>query len=120
MAAMALRPTLDIVATEALIARILTGDVPAFARLSAEISPELGETVRGSKKMGPLRHSAEHGRNVVAAVLAKLSADNNRELAEYAPWREAHPDKSLGDWLRIVTHEVIHGYVEALPRAPGS
>jgi hypothetical protein len=109
------RPTLDIVATEALIARVLTGDTPAFARLGAEISPEVEEAVRGSKKMGPLRHSAEHARNVVAAVLTKLSADSYHELAEYAPWREAHPDKTLGDWLRTVTLEVIHAYVERQP-----
>jgi DNA-directed RNA polymerase specialized sigma24 family protein len=73
--------------------------------------PELTRLVRATRAMAVLAKSEDHVQNAVLLVLEKLSKDGCRAARLERAWREAHPDKSLGDWLRIVTANVARDYV---------
>jgi DNA-directed RNA polymerase specialized sigma24 family protein len=61
--------------------------------------------------MAVLARSDDHVENAVLLVLEKLSKDGCRAARLQRAWREAHPDKTVGDWLRIVTANVARDYV---------
>jgi hypothetical protein len=52
--------------------------------------------------MGALRESEDECRAVAVKVLSRLEKNDFRALRLVAPWLAAHPDKDLGDWIRIV------------------
>ncbi len=94
-----------------LVADVLAGRDAAWSELVAMLYPHLERLVATSPSLGPLRGSEDHKRNAVTDVLAKLARNDHRALALLEPWLAAHPDKTSGDWLRIVTGNAIREYV---------
>lgn len=113
MLTMVVSPPFDGVGAEALTARIVAGtDVAAaWKAFVALVTPEVQRIVRSSRKMGPLKHSVDHCMNAVTRVLEKLAHNQHQALRTYAAWRAASPGKSYGDWLRIVSTNVVRDYV---------
>jgi DNA-directed RNA polymerase specialized sigma24 family protein len=93
---------------------------PAWRELVAMLWPELSRLVRATRAMVVLGRSEDHVQNVVLLVVEKLGKDRCRAARLERAWRDAHPDKTLGDWLRIVTANVARDYVrERRGRARG-
>jgi DNA-directed RNA polymerase specialized sigma24 family protein len=107
---LAVDPAFDGAACERLLADVRSTSDPAWKALAALLWPEISRMVQRSRSMTVLAHSEDHVRNVVLLVLEKLGKDGCRAAHLHGPWREAHPDKTLGDWLRIVTSNVIRDY----------
>jgi hypothetical protein len=94
-----------------LVDQVLAGRAGAWQGLVAALEPHIEQIAGGSRSMGPLRDSDDHRRNVVADVLAKLARNEYRALALLEHWLTANPEKSAGDWLRIVVTNVVRAYV---------
>jgi DNA-directed RNA polymerase specialized sigma24 family protein len=107
----AVEPTFDGPACERLLAAVRSTADPAWRQLAALLWPEITRMVCGSRGMTVLGRSDDHVRDVALLVLEKLGKDGCRAAHLLAPWREAHPGKTLGDWLRIVTANVVRDYV---------
>lgn len=101
----------DGAACERLLARVASTAEPPWRELVALLWPELLRLVRKSRGMKALAHSDDHVHNAALLTLEKLGKDGCRAARLYAPWRDAHPGKSLDDWLRIVTTNVVRDYV---------
>jgi hypothetical protein len=93
---------------------------PAWKDLVTLLWPELSRLVRGSRSMGPFARSDDHVRDVVLRVLEKLGADGCRAVLLFPAWRDAGAGRTFGDWLRIVTANVVRDYVrERVGRSSG-
>jgi DNA-directed RNA polymerase specialized sigma24 family protein len=84
---------------------------PAWRELVAVLWPELTRIVRSSRTMASFARSEDHVRSVVLLVVERLGKDGCRAASLHRAWRETHPDRTLGDWLRIVTTNVARDYV---------
>lgn len=85
----------------------------AWRELMEVLWPELLRLARASRAMTALAASDDHLRNVVLLVFEKLGKDGCRAARLHLPWLDAHPGKTLRDWLRIVTANVARDYVRA-------
>lgn len=61
--------------------------------------------------MGSLARSHDHVHEVLTRLVEKLARPEGGGLHLYAPWRERHPEKTFGDWIRIVVKNQIRDYV---------
>lgn len=104
-------PTFDEARCERLLASVRSTADPAWRELAAILWPEVSRLVKKSRGMMVLAGSDDHVRNATLLVLEKLGKDECRAAHLHAPWREAHAGKTLGDWLRIVTTNVVRDYV---------
>ncbi len=103
---------MDVAAAEALVVRLVGGEVAAWPALATMIHPLLERLARNRRHLGPLAEAVDHRREVVVATLAKLGRNQWRSLHTFGPWREANPTKDFGDWLRIVVANVAREHVE--------
>ena len=94
-----------------LVHRVLGKEPTAWTELVAFLHPHIEVIVATSRSLGPLRASEDHRRNCVTDVLAKLARNDYNALAILEHWLAANPDRDAGDWLRIVTTNVIRDYV---------
>jgi DNA-directed RNA polymerase specialized sigma24 family protein len=104
-------PAFDQDAARALLARVRSTEDPAWRELLAALWPELSQMVRASRAMAVLARSDDHVRNVVSLAVERLGKDGCRAARLAGPWCAAHPDKTLRDWLRILTTNVARDYV---------
>lgn len=102
---------LDVGVCDRLLRRVRGIADPAWRELAATLWPELLRQVRKSRTMAGLGRGADHTREAALLVLEKLGRDDCRAARLYAPWKDAHPDRDAGDWLRIVTANVVRDYV---------
>jgi RNA polymerase sigma factor (sigma-70 family) len=96
-------------ADPALLQQVVAGDARALSQWLERLWPELVLLVKANSSMRPLAASEDHVHNVVQSVIEKLSLRFER----YAPWQAANPDRSIDDWLRIVTKNAIRDYLRA-------
>jgi hypothetical protein len=96
-----------------LLSRVLEGDPAAWQGFVASLEPELRQLLRRSRVMGALRESEDECRAVAVKVLSRLEKNDFRALRLVAPWLAAHPDKDLGDWIRIVAVNRARDHVAA-------
>jgi hypothetical protein len=73
--------------------------------------PEVAAQVANSRSLGPFRSSADDRNEVTSLVFARLRRDEFRALSLQLDWQRRHPDKGFGDWLAIVTANVIRDFV---------
>jgi DNA-directed RNA polymerase specialized sigma24 family protein len=104
-------PAFDEDACAALLARVRSTEDPAWQTLVGALWPALSRIVQASRAMAVLSRSDDHVRNVTLLVLERLGKDGCRAARLAGPWCAAHPDKKLGDWLRILTTNVARDYV---------
>jgi hypothetical protein len=96
---------------DAYLSRALAGEDTAWARLLGLLWERVDARVAMSRRMGQLRGSLDDRREVVSRVFARLRRNDLRALRTFAPWQARNPDKTLDDWLAIVTANVIRDYV---------
>jgi hypothetical protein len=96
---------------DAYLSRALAGEDAAWARLLGLLWERVDARVSMSRRMGQLRGSLDDRREVVSRVFARLRRNDLRALRTFAPWQARNPDKTLDDWLAIVTANVIRDYV---------
>lgn len=96
---------------DAYLSRALAGEDAAWARLLGLLWERVDARVATSRRMGQLRGSLDDRREVVSRVFARLRRNDLRALRTFAPWKARNPDKTLDDWLAIVTANVIRDYV---------
>jgi DNA-directed RNA polymerase specialized sigma24 family protein len=109
---------LDETLCEELAARALAGDAIASRRLVEVLWPWLMVFVRSNRSMRSRADREDEVRNVVTQIVEKLL----RRLSTYPGWRTTNREKSIADWLRILSKNAIRDYLrERLgPRpAPG-
>ena len=102
---------LDLARCEELARRAADGDAASAKTLVELVWPSLGKIVRAHKSMGPLARSEDSVHDVLATLVEKLGADDARALKLYVTWRHRHADKTLFDWIRIVTKNAIRDHV---------
>jgi len=88
-----------------------TGDPAACKALVEHLWPYWLRTVRASRALGAFAQSEDHVRDVAVRVMEKIGRADGHGLRLYAPWCERNPTKGFGDWIRIVTKNVIRDYV---------
>jgi hypothetical protein len=94
-----------------LLDRVQSTEDPAWQELVELLWPRLTRVVRHNRAMAVLSRSEDHVRNAVLLTVEKLGRDECRGARLHRPWRAAHPDKTLEDWLVTVTTNVIRDYV---------
>jgi DNA-directed RNA polymerase specialized sigma24 family protein len=104
-------PSFDVRLCETLVEQSLAGDPTAVERLVEYLWPIWLEMVRTNRNMSALRRSEDDVRNVATRMVEKIARRGRRNLELYVLWRERHPGKDFGDWLRIVTANVVRDYV---------
>jgi DNA-directed RNA polymerase specialized sigma24 family protein len=104
-------PSLDVQRCETLVDQSLAGDPTAIERLVEYLWPIWLEMVRTNRNMSALRRSEDDVRNVATRLVEKIARRGGRNLELFVAWRARHPDKDFGDWLRIVTANVVRDYV---------
>ncbi len=90
---------------------LLGGDETAWPRLLERLWPDVERQVARSRSLGPMRASADDRNEVVSLVFTRLRRDGYRALRLHGDWQRRHPDKGFGDWLAIVTANVLRDYV---------
>ncbi len=114
-------PLLDEEACARLLASVRSTDEPPWRELVALLWPTVLFCVRTSRAMVVFAHSEDHVRNATLLVLEKLGKNGCKAARLQRPWQDAHPDKTLTDWLRIVSTNVARDYVrERAGRAAGA
>src|SRR5690242_8301175 len=101
-----------------LLRLVLRHDGVAWMRLFTHYGPVVERIVRKSRSMGSYRRSDDDVRNVMASVFERLRRDDFRALRTFDAWRSKNPGKTFGDWLTIVTVNVVRNYVSAKLGAP--
>ena len=96
---------------ERVAARLVGTEDPAWPGFVEALWPDLTRLVRASRSMGPLGRSDDHVHDAALRVLERLGSDGCRALRLYPAWRDAAPGRAFGDWLRIVTANVVRDYV---------
>jgi hypothetical protein len=96
---------------EALARRASAGERAAWQALIEHLWPPLQNIVRAHPAMGPLAGSDDQVHDVLARVVDRLGKDGGRGLALFVPWQDRNPDKTFGDWIRIVTANAIRDHV---------
>jgi DNA-directed RNA polymerase specialized sigma24 family protein len=104
-------PDFDRATCERLLAEVGSTADATWKHLAALLWPEVARLVRKSRSMTVLAHSEDHVRNATLLVLEKLGKHDCRAAHLHGPWRAAHPDATLDDWLRIVATNVVRDYV---------
>ena len=94
-----------------LIGAAVQGDPAAWRRFFSEQAATVDELIGRSRSMGSFRTSEDDRRNVMARVFERLHRDDFRALRLYLAWQHRHPERRFGDWLQIVTTNVIRDYV---------
>ncbi len=84
---------------------------PAWRELIGLLWPELERQLLAGKTLRGLGRSDDHARNVAVLVLEKLGRDHCRALGLYETWAAARPEKTFGDWLRIVVTNTARDYL---------
>ena len=90
------------------------GDANAFNTLVELIWPDLHRTVRASRRLAAAGSDEDGPHDVGLRIIEKLRSDDYRALRLYEDWRARHPEKSLLDWLRIVSANVTRDYLREL------
>ena len=100
------------------IAEVVAGVPGAWQRFFGEHAPSVDRIARASRSMGSFAASDDARRDVMARVFERIRRDDHRALRLYLDWQTRYPAKAFGDWLVIVTTNVIRDYVsERLGRA---
>lgn len=81
--------------------------------LLAEIWPFLERSVSRNRTMGSLARSDDNVKDVMTAVVERLSPSGGNALAKYKEWSIEHERADFDDWLRIVVSFVIRDFVRA-------
>lgn len=102
---------LDLERCEALISATLAGDGKAFRRLCADLWPFWMQIARRTRSLTLLGRGEDGVRDVATDLAEKLGREDHRALGQYRDWREAHAEKTFGDWMLIVTSNAIRSYV---------
>jgi DNA-directed RNA polymerase specialized sigma24 family protein len=102
---------IDMARCEALARQAAEGNAGAATALVEALWPGLQRVVRTQRSLGPLAKSDDHVHDVLAKIVEKLSAREGRSLKLYVAWRDRNPDKTLADWLRIVTKNLARDHV---------
>jgi DNA-directed RNA polymerase specialized sigma24 family protein len=116
------REGLDAAEWEALALRAAGGDVAAWQSLFEKLWGAVRELVIANHSTGPMRQSEDELREIVLRVVAKIGGHEGRGLQRFRAWHDRHPDKTFGDWLRIVTKNAVRDRVRARlgAREPGA
>lgn len=91
--------------------QLLEGTEGASTALVEHLWRDWLKMVRVSSSMGSLRHSEDHVHEVVARLVEKIGSRDGSGVRLFFPWKERHPGKDFGDWIRIVTRNVVYDYV---------
>lgn len=84
-----------------------------WKELLAEIWPFLERSVKRNRTMGSLARSDDNVRDVMTAVVGRLSPSGGNALASYAEWCAENERADFDDWLRIVVSFAIRDWVRA-------
>jgi DNA-directed RNA polymerase specialized sigma24 family protein len=106
---------------EALALQAAGGDVAAWRTLFERLWDPVRAMVAANHSTGPMRASEDELREIVLRVVAKIGGTEGRGLQRFRAWRDRHPDKTFGDWMRIVTKNAVRDRVRARlgAREPG-
>jgi hypothetical protein len=96
---------------EALTARACDNEPNAWQELVKILWPFWRHLVLTSRAMGPLSRSEDHLHDVMTVLVEKIGPEGGTALGLYPAWREANPDKTFEDWIRIVTAYAIRDHV---------
>lgn len=103
-----------------LIARVVGGDRSAWRILFSTYGPIVERIARTNRSMGSYRGSADDVRNVMAKVFERLRRHDFRALRTFPTWLSHNQSKCFGDWLAIVTVNVIRNYISSKLGAPSA
>ena len=92
----------DFQACAELARQAAAGDTTASRRLVELLWSWWQELVARSRRVRPLPDREELARDVAVSLAERLTDPGRQQLALYVRWQEGHPDKSFGDWMRIV------------------
>lgn len=106
-------PELDVDKAQELAAQAVTGREGAYPQLVEILWPELLRAIAGSRLLDHSDAATDHVHNIATRIVDKLQQDDCRSLRLFPPWKERHPDKDFGDWLRIVTRNATRDYARA-------
>jgi DNA-directed RNA polymerase specialized sigma24 family protein len=99
---------LDVGRCERLVPAALSGDASAEQELVfRHIWPACLALARTSRFMGPLRTMEDHVLEVRAAAVERI----RKRLRSYPDWQTRNQQKTFGDWICIVTANVIRDHV---------
>ena len=84
-----------------------------WKELLAQIWPFLERSVKRNRTMGSLARSDDNVRDVMTAVVERLSPSGGNALASYADWCIENERADFDDWLRIVVSFAIRDWVRA-------
>jgi hypothetical protein len=104
-------PLLDEEACARLLASVRSTEEQGWRELVALLWPVVAWLVRTSRAMAVLARSDDHVRNATLLVMERLGKNGCKAARLQRPWGDAHPDKTLVDWLRIVSANVARDYV---------
>lgn len=104
---------LDVPRCEALVETLVRGDATAWRPLMVLVSPAVLRYAAASPNLGYRRTDPDAQHEVLTTVLERLRRNEFRALRTYVAWREApgNCEKTLEDWLRIVTSRVACDFV---------
>jgi hypothetical protein len=107
------RPTLDVETAERLISTVRSTQGSTWRELVALLWPTVAWYVRTSRVMMVLARQDDHVQAATLSVFEKLSRNGCQAIRLFGAWREAHADKTILDWLQIVSTNVCRDYVRA-------
>lgn len=61
--------------------------------------------------MGSFARSEDHVHDVLTRFIERLGRDGGHGLRLYAPWHAKNPERTFGDWVRIVIANVMRRHV---------
>jgi DNA-directed RNA polymerase specialized sigma24 family protein len=102
-------------AIEQLVETAATGDATAWQQLWAAIEPPLSRIIAQPRFLGRLGQREDDRRNIVVAVMARLSADKLARLGLYRDAKQQNPRLRFLSWLRVVAKRVGIDYLRAHP-----
>lgn len=100
---------------ERLVVRVVAGDDTAWQALWAAIEAPLSRIIAQPRFLGRLGQAEDDRRNIVVAVMARLSADSFVRLRQYLDARVTNPRLRFLSWLRVVAKRVGIDYMRAHP-----
>lgn len=107
------RSELDHQRCERLASRAVDGDEAAWRELIEHVWPVCAAIVQSNRTLRAMGRLEDRVRDVLTALTHKLGRDKGRGLKLYFSWIQRHSDKTFGDWIRIVTKNVLRDYISA-------
>jgi DNA-directed RNA polymerase specialized sigma24 family protein len=107
-------PSIDVERAERLVLKAGSGDGAAFNELVTLIWPGLSQSMKRSRRLASAGADEDGAHDVALRIIEKLRARDFHALSLFSSWHSRHPEKTVLDWLRIVSANVTRDYLREL------